>query len=788
MGVATAGLLLAGALAALFIPWPMPAWCSVAAIAVGIAAYWRWPRLSWLVLLVLGFAWTALHASHALEGWLPPPLEGREFALTGRVLDLPDVQQRRTRFLFRVDPAPGVPRALWGRRLQVSWYDDFGAVAPGPRTALHAGERWSLKLRVRAPRGLANPGGFDAERNALARRISASALVRDPQRAQRIGPAGGIDAWRERMSGRIRDAVDSTSSRYVQALALGDTRQLDDADWQVLRASGLTHLIAISGFHVGMVAGCFALFAGALWRLWPPLGRRWPRVQAAALAAMLAGIGYAAVAGFALPTVRTVLMIAVVAVARILRRRGSVGDSLAIAAIAIVLVDPLGLLTAGFWLSFAGVAWLVWCLGAEDSQGRLRAFLSAQGVATVGLLPLTVMLFGQASLAGPLANLVAIPWWSLVVVPLSLVGTGLEAVYAGGGEWAWRAAASCFDLSWPLFEWLARSRFSLWWLPEARDVALPLAMLAAFWLLMPRGVPGKSLAWLLWLPLLFPARELPREGELEMTMLDVGQGLAIVVRTAHHTLLYDAGPAVADGYDAGERVVVPALRALGEPRLHGVVISHGDSDHAGGLGAVLGAVPAAWTLSPPGSAVADADPCIAGDEWSWDGVRFRFLHPGDGFPYLRNESSCVLRVESRFGAVLLTGDIGEVIERRLLRDRPGELQAAVVAVAHHGSGGSSQPAFVAATGARLALISSGHGNRFGHPNGDVVRRWREAGAEVLDTAGSGATRVWLGEQGLQLREYRPWRARLWDAERRTRAVRATAILSVREQTAGLPEG
>src|SRR5690606_10037647 len=310
------------------------------------------------------------------------------------------------------------------------------------------------------------------------------------------------------------------------------------------------------------------------------------RPQAAALVAFVAALGYAAVAGFELPTVRTVLMIAVVALARLARNDASVSDALALAAIAVLLFDPLSVLSAGFWLSFAGVAWLLWCLPQSRKVPVVRGFLLAQLVATVGLLPLTVILFGQASLAGPLANLVAIPWWSLVVVPLSLAGTALDAVVAGWGAPWWRAAAWCFDLSWPLFARLAGSPFALVWLPEARWFARPLALLGAFWLLLPRGVPGKPLAALLLLPLLWPDRELPRHGEAEAMVLDVGQGLSVLVRTANHALLYDMGPKVPHGFDAGERVVVPSLQALGVRRLDVAVVSHGDADHAGGWDAV----------------------------------------------------------------------------------------------------------------------------------------------------------------------------------------------------------
>src|SRR5690606_10578089 len=298
--------------------------------------------------------------------------------------------------------------------------------------------------------------------------------------------------------------------------------------------------------------------------------------------------------------------------------------------------------TPGVGLSFAGVAGLLWCLPAAPPaswRGVVRGFVDAQAVATIGLLPLAVVLFGQASAAGPLANLVAIPWWSLVVVPLSLLGTALEAVHAGAGAWAWQLAATAFSWSWPLFEWLAATPLALWWLPQPAWFALPLALAGGFWLLLPRGVPGKPLALLLWLPLLWPQRHLPEQGNVELVVLDVGQGLSVLVRTARHALLYDMGAARAGGFDAGADVVVPALHALGVRHLDRAVISHGDNDHAGGFRGVARAFPPAQVLSPPAmplkmwerrkprSPTSAPTPCIAGTHWTWDGVAFRFLHP-----------------------------------------------------------------------------------------------------------------------------------------------------------------
>lgn len=790
-GLAAAAALLCGVAACLHLPMLPSPW-ALASACFGGALLWIFgDRLRLPGIFVCGLALAGLHASLSMALRLPAALEGQDLVVVGHIVELPQVEPGRVAFRFRVDRNDLQPQALRGRLLQLSWYaprserggrGGVDAQFERAQRTLLPGSRWRLPLRLRAPRGLRNPGTIDTEKRALAARIAATGYVRDPQRARQLGPARGIDAWRWWMSARIGKSVASPSSRFVRALALGDTRGLDDADWTTLRAAGLTHLIAISGFHVGMVAGFIALLVAGIWWLLPGLGRHVPRIHAAAIAALLGAAGYAAVAGFALPTVRTLLMIGLVALARLLRRAQRASDALALAAIAVLLVDPLSVVAPGFWLSFGGVAWLLWCLPGNGERGwrvQLRGFFSAQAVATIGLLPLTVMLFGQASLAGPLANMVAIPWWSLVVVPLALLGTAIEAAWPGAGTWSWQLAAWAFDLAWPGFQWLGRSPLSLWWLPDPAWYAVPLALLATVWLLLPRGLPGKPLALLLWLPLLWPSLHLPRRGEFELVVIDVGQGLSVLVRTRGHNLLYDMGPAKPDGFDAGASAVVPALHALGVRELDRAVVSHGDNDHAGGYPAVMQAFPAALTWYPDGmrspatrgtQARYPAMACRVGIAWHWDGVAFRFLHPPDYFPYFGNESSCVLRVQAASGAsALVTGDIPDVIERALVWRDAAAVRVEVVLVAHHGSKSSSDPDFVAATGARLALISAGYGNRFNHPNPLAVERWRSAGARVATTLDTGAQRVRIGARtgagGTAFQAERERRPRLWDARR-----------------------
>lgn len=754
-GLAVAVALLAGVLAAMRLPVLPPVWIACLVAIVGAGLWWRFARRRWLGALLFGFGWAMLQGQWALDSRIPPTLVGEDLRIEGRVLGLPQRNEAATRFDLRVTAGEGEAATLVGRRLRLGWYGEPPQLAPG--------STWAMRVRLKRPRGALNPGGFDFEKRALEQRLAATGYVRDVAYARELKVGRGIDTWRGRMSARIAEAVPSSASRFVRALALGDTRGLDERDWEILRATGLTHLIAISGFHVGLVAGFGALLARWLYWLWPRLGLRRPRPQGMAIAALLCALGYTALAGFALPTVRTALMIAVALLATGLRRPRSMPQSLALTLITIGLVDPLAVLGPGFWLSFVGVAWLLWCLPHEpviEQQsiekrsvgkpvaGRLRPFVTAQVVATLGLLPLTVWFFGQASLAGPLANLVGIPWISLVVVPLSLLGAGLEALWSGTGVWPLHLAAWTMQILWYGLERIADWRGALVWLPEPSLPALALALFGAFWLLLPRGVPGKPLALLLWLPLLWPAQEPVLEGEAELALIDVGQGLSVLLRTADHALLYDAGPAYAGGLDAGEAMVVPTLRALGVARLDTLVISHGDNDHAGGAGAVRRAYAPTRVQAPEGWVKPDMTVCRAGQHWAWDGVRFHFLHPPEFFPYLRNESSCVLRVETAGGAILLAGDIGEIIEGRLVREQADAVRADVLVAPHHGSAGSSSQVFLDAVRPRRALIGVGHGNRFGHPAPEALARYRAVGARLSDTATGGFLSLRLRADGL----------------------------------------
>jgi len=748
LGLAVAAAVLLGVLAALQLPTLPPGWALSVALALAVGGWYRGARaLRLLGAAGFGFAWALIVAQGALALRLPVALQGEDVKVQGRIVDLPERRASGWRFALRIDGAEPRAQALLGRRVRLNTY--------APQPALRAGERWQFTVRLRRPRGVLNPGGGDFERSALQQRLAATGYVRAPEQAVRLQAARGLDAWRDRVARGM-----GAQARFVRALALGDTRELSTRDWEVLRATGLTHLIAISGFHVGLLAGFGALLMRALYRLLPRLGLRWPRPQAAALAAFAFAALYAAAAGFALPTVRTLLMIGVVLLARGLRRAHGTATTFALALLSVLLADPLAVLAPGFWLSFAGVGWLLWCLPGMATGWR--GLLGAQAVVTLGLLPLTVWFFAQASLAGPFANLIGIPWISLLVVPLSLFAAFVTWVAPTLAPPLVALAETAMDLLWRGLERVADWHGALLWLPEPAPLALLLALLGCVWVLLPRGVPLRWLGLVLLLPLLRPAQTPLAAGDFSLDLIDVGQGLSVLVRTGEHALLFDAGPAIEGRFDMGEAAVVPTLHALGVARLDRLAISHGDNDHAGGAAAVRRAFAPAVVEAPEGYARDGMQPCQRGVGWEWDGVRFAWLHPPPDFPYLRNDSSCVLRIVGAHGVALLPGDIEAVIEQRLLREQAVQLRADVLVVPHHGSTTSSSPPFVAAVAPQIALLATGHGNRFGLPRAAVVQRYREAGAQVLDSADSGLLRVRVDATGARVvTRWRDARRRLW---------------------------
>jgi competence protein ComEC len=522
--------------------------------------------------------------------------------------------------------------------------------------------------------------------------------------------------------------------------------------------------MSISGLHVTMVAGLFAAVVAALWRRSPRLVLRLPVRKAAAVAAVLGAAGYALLAGFAVPAQRTLYMVAVVAVALWLDRMQSSSRVLAAALAAVLLLDPWAVMSPGFWLSFGAVALMLYVgAGAAARPHWLAHWGRLQWAITVGLAPLVLLLFQQVSLVSPVANAIAIPVVSLIVTPLAL------AAAVTPGPWLAEAAHAVLAALMPVLDWLAQLPGAAWRQHAPAPWTAVLALLGAAWLLAPRGVPARFAAPVLFVPLFAVRPDGPAPGEVRITFLDVGQGLAALVRTPSHALLYDAGPAYGAG-DAGSRVVVPFLRGEGLDRLDAVVVTHNDLDHSGGARAVLRTLPtgALWSsLEPDHPVQAEAPyrlPCRAGVRWTWDGVAFELLHPAATSyrdPFVRpNSRSCVLRIAGPFGTVLLTGDIEARDERSLVA--AGAIgRADVLLVPHHGSGTSSTPEFVAAARPAHVVFATGYRNRFGHPKPEVAARYAAAGAALWRTDRDGAVTIALTAAGVRVSPYRDAAPRYW---------------------------
>ncbi len=771
-----------------------------------------------LVAACVGFGWSDWRAQQRLSVVLAPEWEGKAIQAMGVVAELPQVTEDATRFLFHIessDAGDAVPP-----RVRLSWYGkrswnerrrERGAIAD--RRAgipdLQPGQRWQLTLRLKRPHSLMNPDGFDGEYAMLADDIRAAGTVQTGKRARNvlIGEADAgfglqVERWRAAVRRHILAALpDARYGPVMVALVVGDQSGIAQADWERFRRTGISHLVSISGLHITMIAGLFAALWMALWRrsfglarwLRTPLPLRMPAQRAGAIAAMAAAFAYCLLAGMGVPAQRTLLMLATVAVARLTDRSVPASLSLCWAAAVVALVDPWAVMSAGFWLSFGAVAviFLATRMAAADagdndrqSTWPRRAWRALCGGAriqlavTFGLLPLTLLLFQQVSVVSAAANALAIPVVSLVTTPLALIGAALPERWAQP-VLAWAEASFGWLVSW--LDGLAAPAWSVWAAPVAPAWAWLLAIGGVPLLLAPGG--HRAWAWraqgaLLLLPMLLARAPAPPPGAFRLVAFDIGQGAAALVETAGHRLLFDTGPRYGDLADAADRVIVPYLRGHGVQAIDTLVVSHEDSDHAGGTETVMAGVPVRTMLAslPPGHRLGeqaraygiDTAGCLAGQHWTWDGVAFEILHPvqapPDRAPASSNARSCVLRIAGERHAALLAGDIGSAQEMALIAaEAPERLMADILLVPHHGSKTSSSGAFLDAVSPQVAIFQVGYRNRYGHPHPQVWQRYGARDIERLRTDAAGAVVIETGGDALEVRTARSMRPRYWSS-------------------------
>jgi competence protein ComEC len=719
-----------------------------------------------LLALALGFAWAAWRAEMRLAERLPLHWQGVEIELVGVVVDLPQSNARGERVLLRVERilTPGIPNP---GRVQLTRYVSRDGVRPA---AMRAGERWQLTTRLKRPVGTHNPHGFDLEAWMLERGIGASGYVREsppPERLDHLAatPAAWIAAARQTIRDRVFATLgDAPYAGVIAALTVGDQQSIPHDQWRAFTRTGVNHLLSISGLHVTMIAALAGWGVMLIWRRWPRAVARWPARQAGLVAAVGAAVAYALLAGFQVPAQRTLFMLIVLAGAFWGRREARPFSALIVAMSGVLLIDPWAVVSAGFWLSFGAMAAILWVtFGRVGALPKLGGWVTAQAAVTLALAPALWLLFQQVSLISPLANAVAIPLVSWVVTPLALLGVLMPPLWhLAAGLMAWLGEALQWASTLP---WATLSR------PAPGALATGLALIGAAWMLMPRGFPLRGLAWLLWLPLLWPSQAKVEPGEFVAEVIDVGQGTSVLLRTAHHALLYDTGPAFAES-DAGERIVVPFLRASGVGRLDGVIVSHDDNDHSGGLASVLRDMPTGWLLHalPAGSAHLVAAPaprrCVRGQRWHWDGIEFDILNPRHSAwqdtARKDNDFSCVLRVSRGASSFLITGDAERRGELELLESGL-PLAATVLVAGHHGSRTSSLDAFVAEVSPRWVVYTVGYRNRFGHPHPEVLARFRKADSVQLRSDRDGLIRFRFGEAGVEAAQYAELPSRYWHA-------------------------
>lgn len=636
---------------------PRPWWLG-ALIIMSAALSFRFRPAALVTLFLLGLFLATFTAQRVMDQAWPAERAGEVVTVQGKIAGLTDIRGRQIRFdILPVDHRDaGLPR-----RIRVGWFFPGG----WPQ----AGENWEMELRMRPPSGRVNPGGFDSERWMLSERIGATATVSGS--AVRIeNPRGGnVTRVRQRLAEWMQaETVDLEAAALHRALTVADRGGISRELGELLRRTGTAHLLAISGLHVGMVFGVAALLAGGLSApmslFHPALDRR----RMALLAGLLAALGYACLAGFTLPTRRALIMLAVVAGAFMLRRGLSPGHALLLALVAVLLIDPLAPLATGFWLSFAAVAVLIWGFAWRPGRsGWFAGLVRAQALIAVGMLPLNAGVFQQLVPAAVPANLLAIPLVGLLILPMLLLSVAMALL---GLPFADRPLM----ISEQGLVWLVSALRGLeslpagWWPVGGTDgFTLALAMVGALWLIAPRGIPGRWLGLALLLPLFMAPAQRPGTGELDAWVLDAGDGFAVLLQTDNENWLFDTGRGDGEGADQVAGMLEPLLRRTGAPELDGLILSHDNRNHAGGLRSVLERLQPGIVYAGPGLPF---EPCSAGQSWPVNGLTFEFLHPGPGLPDLGGDSACVLAVETEGGRLLIAGAAGAPVGDRLARHGP----------------------------------------------------------------------------------------------------------------------
>jgi len=710
-----------------------------------------WLRHAVGLAFIVGLLWAGFQAQSQLDDQLPNTLAGKDIVLSGEITAIPTIRDRLIRFEFAPNSAE-LPS-----KVRLNWYRP---PTPYPK----AGEQWQFKVRLKPPHGMSNPGSFDYEKWLFTEGIGASGYVRDDASNQLLEHAEfwNINRLRQQLQIRLKTLLlDSEQLPLLQGLALGIRDDLNDSHWQTLRQTGTSHLLAISGLHIGLAAALGFFLFRFLWSLVPTLLLRIPAQHMGALGGFILAAFYACLAGFTVPTQRAFIMVATVMLALVWKRPLYPLHVLALSLLLVLIVDPFAVISAGLWLSFSAVALIVFtCTNRYPSKPWNWAGIHLW--IAIGLIPLLVLFFGQVSIISPVANLIAVPLVSFFIVPVILCGMLVLLFSETLARWLLNSADYLLDLMWQWLRFLANSPISDWHSPNLPLIMIVLLAIAVILLLLPRGWPAKWLTLILLLPVWFYQPNKPESGQFYLSLLDVGQGLAAVIETKDYVLVFDTGPKYSTNFDTGKAVVAPFLKHRGIGKIDKLIVSHSDNDHIGGAASLAKLIPIDETYSSDLEALPNASSCLAGQIWYWNEVKFEMLYPFQTqLSSSKNNRSCVLKITANSHSALLPGDIEKESEFKLVKQYGEALKADILVIPHHGSRTSSTPLFIEAVDPDYGLLAVGYRNRYNFPVESLLQRYQKQGVSLLRTDHHGAV---LFRDKTQPIPWRQQNAHLWTSK------------------------
>lgn len=719
----------------------------------------RYKSLSFgLSIMLLGFAWMGFISTQVINSKIQDNYLNKPIVVKGEIVELPKINTHGTKFIFKAS-------APFEGRLKLSWYNNTNNKSKADKVPnLHAGDTWKLRLKLKPNNGYQNLGSFNYERWLFYKRIDATGYVRTSEDNQRINAkAFSIDKLRQTIRYSLLDVLEKKEfGGVINALIIGDRSLIPDTQWSLFKSTNTTHLSVISGLHIGIISGLVFFLVQFLWRCCSRLTLITPAQVIGAYFGLISAFLYALIAGFSIPTTRAFIMASVVFVSIILRRHHNIWQLYAIALLLVLIYDPMSIFSVGFWLSFYVVAVIIYGTKQHQEKSWLYRLIYIQILVSFASMPLTIWFFSSVSLLSPIANLIAIPIFSFITTPLSLIGALLFF-----GDFTYLSEISFSIANWSLLqlstvlEQLQALNFNQWYYTQTSWIDLMVFVLLALIAIIPKALKLRYLSLLNLGLILFVPQDSMDNNSMRITVLDVGQGLASVIQTKNHTLLFDTGAKYSSSFNLGQSVVTPYLRAKRIQHLDKLIISHGDNDHIGGLDAILENFTVGEILtSTPEKIKTKTLACQAGQRWQWDGVRFEILNPEKNTNFKNNNTSCVLKISNGKHSILLTGDIERKAEHHLVKHYKEKLKSTIMLASHHGSKTSSIQAFLDAVSPSFVIVSSGFKNRFKHPAKSVIQRYKYNNIKILNTTCSGEIEFFLDDI-INIKEYRKTFARYY---------------------------